>query len=128
MPSPEPPRVLVVDDYANATEVWALYLRSLGFAVDTATDGPGAIAQALAGRPDVIVMDLQLPGCSGVDVAKALRADPAARDIPLIAATGSTDRHVLDTARRYFQAIVAKPCNPADLVAQIRRLLPATSE
>jgi len=115
--------VLVVDDYADATEVWALYLQASGFEVDTAADGPGAIAQAQAGRPDLVVMDLNLPGCSGIEVARALRAAPATARVPLIAVTGSADRRDLDTARSLFDAIVAKPCDPAELVERIRQLL-----
>jgi len=122
------PRVLVVDDYVDATAVWSLYLQSAGFDVSTATDGPEAIRSALSLRPDVVVMDLNLPGCSGIDVARALQADPDGRHIPLIAATGCADRRELDEARSYFRLIVAKPCDPAELVLQIRSLLPKTTE
>ena len=99
MPTSGQPLVLVVDDYVDATEVWSLYLRATGFDVETADDGLVAIERALALRPDIIVMDLNLPGCSGIEVARALRADEHARAIPLIAATGCADRRELDTAR-----------------------------
>jgi CheY-like chemotaxis protein len=122
------PRVLVVDDYVDATAVWSLYLQSAGFDVSTANDGPEAIRSALSLRPDIVVMDLNLPGCSGIEVARALQADPEARRIPLIAATGCADRRELDEARSYFQLIVSKPCDPAELVVQIRRLLPPLTE
>jgi CheY-like chemotaxis protein len=128
MPTSGQPLVLVVDDYADATEVWSLYLRASGFDVETADDGLVAIERALALRPDIIVMDLNLPGCSGIEVARALHADEHARGIPLIAATGCADRRELDVAREYFQLIVTKPCDPADIVAQIRRLLAARPE
>jgi CheY-like chemotaxis protein len=128
MPTSRQPRVLVVDDYVDATEVWSLYLRSSGFEVETADDGPQAIARVLAGRPDIVVMDLNLPGCSGIEVARALRADATARHIPLIAATGCADRRELETASEYFELIVTKPCDPAELVVQIRRLLAARPE
>ena len=123
MPASPRPRVLIVDDYVDATEVWSLYLQSAGFDVDTASDGPEAIARALSGKPDIVVMDLNLPGCSGIEVARALLADSSAQHIPLIAATGCADRRELDEARRFFRLVVAKPCDPADLVVQIRRLL-----
>ena len=123
MPGLPRPRVLIVDDYVDATEVWSLYLQSAGFDVDTASDGHEAIARALSGKPDVVVMDLNLPGCSGIEVAKVLLADASAQHIPLIAATGCADRRELDEARRFFRLVVAKPCDPADLVVQIRRLL-----
>lgn len=128
MPTPRLPRVLVVDDYVDATEVWSLFLRSSGFDVETAADGQAAIERVLTGRPDIVVMDLNLPGCSGIEVARALRADDRARHIPLIAATGCADRRELDAAREFFALIVTKPCDPADLVVQIRRLLAARPE
>ena len=123
MPALPQPRVLIVDDYVDATEVWSLYLRSAGFDVDTACDGPEAIARALAGKPDVVIMDLNLPGCSGIEVAQALQADADGKHIPLIAATGCADRRELDEARRFLRLVVAKPCDPAEMVVQIRRLL-----
>lgn len=118
------PCILVVDDYADATEVWALYLRSAGFEVHTAADGLEAIEYVRTHLPDLVVLDLKLPGCSGIDVARTLQADAAARDVPLIAMTGSADRRELDAARVLFRAVVGKPCDPAVLVTHIRELLP----
>ncbi len=123
MPTPTLPRVLIVDDYPDATEVWALYLRASGFDVETASDGPEAIARVTETRPSIVVMDLDLPGCSGIDVARALDADPQTRSIPRIAATGCSDRRTLDEARAHFTMIVTKPCDPSELVVQLRRLL-----
>src|SRR5262245_54794851 len=68
-------RILVIDDYVDAVEVWELYLRAAGFEVLTATDGVSGLQLARTERPDVVVMDLQMPGLSGVEVAQALRAD-----------------------------------------------------
>lgn len=62
MPASARPRILVVDDYADATEVWALYLSSVGFDVETAADGHEAIAHVRSHPPDVVVLDLNLPG------------------------------------------------------------------
>ena len=123
MPASARPRILVVDDYADATEVWALYLSSVGFDVETAADGHEAIAHVRSHPPDVVVLDLNLPGCSGIDVARALRGDARVRHVPLIAVTGSADRRELEIARELFHAVVAKPCDPGQLVASIRRLL-----
>lgn len=124
MPARSRPCILVVDDYADATEVWALYLRSEGFDVHTAADGLEAIAYVRVHLPDLVVLDLNLPGCSGIDVARALQDDPAARHVPLIAMTGSADRRELDAARALFSAVVGKPCDPGVLVMRIRELLP----
>src|SRR5215207_8655674 len=80
--------LLIVDDYPDALDIWTLYLRSLGYRVSTATDGPDALEQARRLLPDLVVLDLELPRMSGIDVARHLRGDPETQDIPLIAATG----------------------------------------
>ncbi len=124
MPARSRPCILVVDDYADATEVWALYLRSAGFDVHTAADGLEAIDYVRTHLPDLVVLDLNLPGCSGIDVARTLQDDAAARHVPLIAMTGSADRRELDAAQALFRAVVGKPCDPGLLVTRIRELLP----
>jgi CheY-like chemotaxis protein len=117
-------RILLVDDYPDALEIWGLYLRSIGYDVIEADDGLEAVAQAQLCNPDVIVLDLELPGITGFEAAVRLRASAATRDIPLIAATGYSHVKQLDQARASgFDAIVVKPCEPAALVGEIERLL-----
>jgi CheY-like chemotaxis protein len=92
--------------------------------VSTAADGVEALAQAQLLLPDLIVLDLELPQLSGVDVAKQLRANPETQDIPLIAATGYSHATQLDCAREAgFDQIVLKPCDPDVLVREIEHLL-----
>lgn len=121
--------ILVVDDYADALDIWAIYLQTMGYRVSTAADGLSAVAQAGRLLPDLIVLDLELPGLSGFEAAKRLREDPATREIPLIAATGYSHARQLDLARQSgFDAVVVKPCDPDMLVQEIERLLPAGRE
>ena len=80
--------ILIVDDYPDALDIWAMYLRALGYRVSTAGDGAAALAQAERLLPDLIVLDLELPRISGFEVARRLRANPETQCIPLIAATG----------------------------------------
>ena len=121
--------ILIVDDYPDALDIWALYLRSLGYRVSTAGDGEMALAQAERLRPDLIVLDLELPRLSGFEVAERLRANPDTRSIPLIAATGYSHLKQLDRARNVgFDQIVIKPCDPDMLVEEIERLLEASDE
>lgn len=118
------PTILVVDDYRDALEVWEVYLRQAGFAVLTASDGLRALEIATARRPDLTVLDLELPSMSGYEVAERLRAQPATRSMPLIAATGFSHAAQLDRARRSgFDVILVKPCAPHLLVAEVRHLL-----
>jgi two-component system cell cycle response regulator DivK len=120
--------ILIVDDYPDAVDIWAIYLRSLGYRVSTASDGAEAIAQAERLHPDLIVLDLELPRVSGFDAAKMLRRNPGTRHIPLIAATGYSHTKQLDRAREAgFDQIVIKPCDPDHLVEEIERLLLASA-
>jgi two-component system cell cycle response regulator DivK len=120
--------ILIVDDYPDALDIWALYLRSMGYDVSTASDGAEAIAQAERIHPDLIVLDLELPRVSGYDAAKRLRTNSETQHIPLIAATGYSHAQHLNRARDAgFDEIVVKPCDPDALVDVIERLL-ASSE
>ena len=124
-----PKRILLVDDYPDALEIWGLYLRSLGYEVETADDGLKAVEEAHRYLPDIIVLDLELPGITGFEAAVRLRQSRATRNIPLIAATGYSHVKQLDQARDSgFDSIVVKPCEPAALVAEIERLLGGARE
>lgn len=119
--------VLLVDDFPDALEVWDLFLTSAGFTVVTATNGIDGLARAQALVPDVIVLDLQMPGLSGTEVARALRAADATRHIPLIAATGHSPTFHDDGRAEGFDSVIVKPCDPDALVAEIRRVAAARS-
>ncbi|MES2076891.1 MAG: hybrid sensor histidine kinase/response regulator [Pseudomonadota bacterium] len=83
-----PASVLVVDDNDDAADSLAALLELEGFSVATAYDGAGAVAAAVAGRPDVVVMDLGMPGMDGYQAARQIRAAPGGERILLIALTG----------------------------------------
>lgn len=119
--------ILIVDDYPDALDIWTLYLRALGYQVSTAADGASAIAQAEQLLPDLIVLDLELPGISGFEAARRLRRNPATQDIPLIAATGYSHQRQLMMARDAgFDQVVVKPVDPDRLVQEIEHLLDNT--
>ena len=121
--------ILIVDDYPDALDIWAIYLRAMGYEVSTAGDGAAAITQAEKLLPDLIVLDLELPRVSGFDVARRLRANPETQHIPLIAATGYSHAKQLDRAREAgFDQIVIKPCDPDMLVEEIERQLRPVDE
>ena len=116
-------RVLVVDDYPDALEIWGLYLRASGYDVIEADNGLAAVEVATKQKPDAIVLDLDLPGITGFEAALRLRASRETHDIPLIAATGYSQLKQLVQARESgFDSIIVKPCEPAALVAEIERL------
>ena len=119
-----PASILIVDDYVDALEAWRLFLRAAGFEVRTAADGVTALEEALANPPDLIVMDLELPRMSGLDVARVLRERDETRDIPLIVATGYSHAQVLAQSKDVgVDSVIVKPCDPDHLVSEITRLL-----
>jgi two-component system OmpR family response regulator len=115
------PRILVVDDDAELRGLIARFLRANGLAVDEAADARQMDARLEAGRPDCIVLDLMMPGESGLDVLRRL---PPARRPPVImlSALGEdVDRIVgLDAGADDY---LAKPCNPRELLARIQAVL-----
>ena len=117
-------RILLVDDYRDALAMWALYLRMLGYEVETAADGETAVRVAALTPPDVIVMDLVLPVISGCEAARRIRATPQTARVPMIATTGLTHPELLAQAREIgFMSIVIKPCDPPTLLHEIERAL-----
>ena len=81
-------RILVVDDNVDAADTLEALLGMDGFDVTTAYDGLAAVAAAKAHQPDVIVMDIGMPGMDGYDAARMIRQEPGAEKIVLIALTG----------------------------------------
>src|SRR5205085_2837276 len=81
-------RVLIVDDNTDAAASAAVLLRLLGHKVETAGDGASALALAAAFRPEIALLDIGLPGMTGYELARAMRAQPENRDTVLIAVTG----------------------------------------
>ena len=113
--------ILVVDDYPDARLLLSYVLEDAGFQLVFAGDGPEAIAMARARRPDAIVMDLHLPGMSGIEATRVLRADPHLADIPVVAHTLSS--HPVDDDRHLFAAVITKPHPDGALVDALRAAL-----
>jgi two-component system cell cycle response regulator DivK len=118
------PLVLVVDDYTDAREMYADFLVFSGFRVAEAKDGSEAIRKAIEIQPDLILMDLSLPGVDGWEATRRLKADERTRDIPVVALTGHALAGDAQTALKAgCDAFITKPCLPADLVVEVRRML-----
>lgn len=121
-------RVLLVEDHDVNRQMAELLLEYLGATFDSAASGPEALALARTNIYDVILMDIQMPGLSGVDVTTALRADPDPRlaNVPIVALTANA--FPADRAR-YLAAgmddCLVKPFEEADLVSIVNRLVPA---
>ena len=114
-------RVLVVDDDAKTVELVRLYLKRDGYRVFTAYDGIEALRLARESRPDLIVLDLMLPGIDGLQVCRTLRAES---DVPIIMLTArTTDRDKLTGLDLGADDYVTKPFSPRELAARVRAVL-----
>ncbi|MEU1666793.1 response regulator transcription factor [Streptomyces sparsogenes] len=117
-------RVLVVDDDPTVSEVVAGYLDRAGFAVDVAADGPTAVARASARPPDLVVLDLMLPGMDGLEVCRRLRAAGPLPVIMLTARGDEEDRVLgLEVGADDY---VTKPFSPRELVLRVESVLRRT--
>ena len=124
MSTEQGPLILVVDDYEDAREMYAEYLRFCGFRVAEARNGNEALEQAFTLMPDLILMDLSLPGMDGWEATRQLKADERTRQIPVVALTGHALAGASEGAKKAgCDSFVTKPCLPDDLVVEVRRML-----
>jgi two-component system, OmpR family, alkaline phosphatase synthesis response regulator PhoP len=115
------PKILVVDDEPKIVRLVADYLQATGFGVVTARTGEEALMRARTDAPDLVVLDLGLPGLDGLDVTRALRRDGELPIIILTARDDETDRIVgLELGADDY---VTKPFSPRELVARVRAVL-----
>jgi DNA-binding response OmpR family regulator len=114
-------RVLVVDDDVKTVELVKLYLNRDGYRVLTAYDGVEAIRLAQEGHPDLIVLDLMLPGIDGLEVCRTIREES---DVPIIMLTArTTDEDKLVGLELGADDYVTKPFSPRELAARVRVVL-----
>ena len=118
--------VLIVDDSLYTREMYTDYLTYRGLGVVSAAEAESGLALAHALKPDVIVMDLAMPGLNGITATHRLKQDPRTRRIPIIVLTGYAFRAIEHGALEAgADAFLTKPCLPEDLDSKIRELLPS---
>jgi CheY-like chemotaxis protein len=118
------PSILLVDDNEDGLDMYQEYLTYRGYRVVLARNGEEAIVQARAHRPDVILLDVRMPGMTGTDAMRALRADSTFQDTPIVALTA----HALEAERHEglaagFDEWIPKPCLPDQLFLAVDRIL-----
>jgi two-component system, cell cycle response regulator DivK len=124
----KPSVVLIVDDVADNRDLYEEYLVFKGYTVLTAADGEQCLRVIDVHRPDIILLDLRMPGLSGQETLRQIRARPELAAVPVVALTA----HALDDERRRalssgFDAFIPKPCLPDDLVSAIEFILRGSS-
>jgi two-component system alkaline phosphatase synthesis response regulator PhoP len=117
-------RVLIVEDDPDIAELIAHYLKKAGYLVETITSGSAVMARAKAAAPDLIVLDLMLPGLDGLLVCQALRGDPATRSLPIIMLTARGDEgDRIAGLELGADDYVTKPFSPRELTARVTAML-----
>ena len=116
--------ILVVDDAPNIVELLRLYLEGAGFATLVAGDGPTAVELHRIHRPDLVILDLMLPGMDGFEVCRAIRREA---DTPILILTARTDDvDAIVGLELGADDYVTKPFNPRALVARVKAILRRT--
>jgi DNA-binding response OmpR family regulator len=119
------PSVLVVDDEANIRELVAVYFTAAGFTVAQAGDGPTGLAAALGDSPDLVILDINLPGMDGAEVCRRIRERSSVPVIMLTAKHGDLDK--VGMLEGGADDYVTKPFSAPELVARARAVLRRTS-
>lgn len=121
---PEDCRILVVDDDERIVEVFSVMLRHDGYQVLTATDGHSAMELLINKSPDVAVLDIMMPGLSGIEICRRIKDSPETHFMPVILVTGLSDRASrLEGLRAGADDFLQKPPDPLELTARVRSLL-----
>ena len=116
-----PQRVLLVDDSDDLRQLWRLWLTFWNFSVDEARDGQEAVRKALVEVPDLIVMDLWMPGVDGLEALTRLRSDPRTAAVPVVAISAQNlTPNEFTVIAAGADAFLPKPSDPDVLLDQIR--------
>ncbi len=114
-------KILIIDD---APDIVALMLKSRGYQVDIAKDGPEGIEKAKSGHPDLILLDIMMPGMDGYEVCAKLKADPDVKEIPIIMLTARDEPEAVTRCITIgAEDYIVKPFNLPALASKMKRLL-----
>lgn len=115
--------VVLVDDAADVRMLLQVLLELEGFTVTAAADGPAGLAAVRAARPDVVLLDVQLPGMDGTEVLRHLRDDPATAGLPVVLLTGAPAQDTEELLGLGATGVLRKPFDPDSVAAQLCALL-----
>jgi len=119
-------RILIAEDEANIAESLSFILGRAGYDVDSVPDGEAALRQVRKLLPDLLILDVMLPGLNGFELLKMLKADARLKDLPVIVLTARTQPHDRELAEAIgVAAYLTKPFSNRELVDHVSRLTAA---
>ncbi len=111
-------KILVIDDEGELIDVLSTRLKSEGFEVDSALDGLTGIEKVYSFKPDVILLDISMPGISGWEVCERLRADPRTKNVKIFIITGTRD--LKQTKKAGADRVILKPLNFDEVLSALK--------
>ena len=121
----QPPTILIADDQKHMLTLLQSTVSRIACRIVTAASGEEALAQAAATTIDLLLIDFQMSGLTGVETVRELKTNPAYADLPVILITGRGQNRIRTEAiRAGISQVISKPFSPVELIETIRRLLP----
>jgi len=118
-----PTRILIVEDHPTMREAMRLVLEGEGFIIDEASDGASALEHIRSTTPDLLFLDLNIPGTSGPDVLAAVKEDPATAGVRVIVVTATGEEGRAAALRLGADEYFTKPFSPTALLRTVERVL-----
>ena len=121
-------KVLIVEDHADMRELLSWQIELMGFVPITAKHGKEGVERAISEKPNLVLMDIMMPGMDGRETARALRANPETRDIPILAATALfRDSDLRSCLEAGCNAYIVKPFTFQELQTKLREFIPQST-
>jgi len=122
-------KILMIDDEKDLVDTLSFRLQAHGFDVISASDGPRGIEKAKADKPDLIILDLMMPGMDGYEVVKRLKADNATTNVPIIILTAAVSPELTQKVCNIHAAdCITKPFEPRDLLEKVKKALSKSNQ
>lgn len=123
----QPQKIMIVDDEEDVVQLLAKRLKASGFQVDTYFEGEGAFEKIRDAGPHLLLLDIWLPGISGIDIFKRLRSEGETRDIPVVFFSADTFQEDFCLNQLKAEGFIKKPYSPAQLLETVHRIFSASA-